>query len=208
MFSDAVLGQALVNTLWLILPAEALAILFGVTLGLFAAWRRGKAADVAAVTFSLFMWALPIFFLGIIMPFYGAAVVCADDAGVQAILGRIERPVVTYGLSAGVSVRAVNVQALAGAQMRFSCEREGAEPLDVLLNLAGEHNVRNALAAIAIATELDCADADILKALASFSGVGRRFEGHAVQAGAGRCHRTARRGNLFAGAPGHSRERI
>ena len=66
------LGQALVNTLWLILPAEALAILFGVTLGLFAAWKRGKAADVAAVTFSLFMWALPIFFLGIIMLIAGA----------------------------------------------------------------------------------------------------------------------------------------
>jgi peptide/nickel transport system permease protein len=66
------LGQALINTLWLILPAEALAILFGVTLGLFAAWRRGKAADVAAVTFSLFMWALPIFFLGIILLIAGA----------------------------------------------------------------------------------------------------------------------------------------
>jgi peptide/nickel transport system permease protein len=66
------LGQALVNTLWLILPAEAIAILLGVTLGLFAAWRRGKAADVAAVTFSLFMWALPIFFLGIILLIAGA----------------------------------------------------------------------------------------------------------------------------------------
>jgi UDP-N-acetylmuramate--alanine ligase len=112
------------------------------------------------------------------MPFYGAAIVCADDPGVQAILGRIERPVVSYGLSAGAGVRAVNVQALAGAQMRFTCERDGAEPLDVLLNLAGEHNVRNALAAIAIAIELDCADADIQKALAGFSGVGRRFEKH------------------------------
>ncbi len=112
------------------------------------------------------------------MPFYGAAVVCADDPGVQAILSDIERPVVSYGLSAGVSVRAVDVQALAGAQMRFTCQREGAADIDVLLNLAGEHNVRNALAAIAIATELDCADADIQKALASFSGVGRRFEKH------------------------------
>lgn len=112
------------------------------------------------------------------MPFYGAAVVCADDPGVQAVLGRIERPVVSYGLSAGVSVRAVDVQALAGAQMRFTCQREGAQDMDVLLNLAGEHNVRNALAAIAIATELDCAEADILKALANFSGVGRRFEKH------------------------------
>ena len=112
------------------------------------------------------------------MPFYGAAVVCADDAGVQAILGRIERPVVSYGLSEGVSVRAVNVQALPGAQMRFTCQREGAADLDVLLNLAGEHNVRNALAAIAIAMELDCDDVAIQKALANFSGVGRRFEKH------------------------------
>jgi UDP-N-acetylmuramate--alanine ligase len=112
------------------------------------------------------------------MPFYGAAVVCADDPGVQAILGRIERPVVSYGLSVGVSVRAVNVQALAGAQMRFTCQREGAADLDVLLNLAGEHNVRNALAAIAIAMELDCPDEAIQRALASFSGVGRRFEKH------------------------------
>jgi peptide/nickel transport system permease protein len=65
-------GQALVNTLWLVLPAEAFAIVLGVALGLFAAWRRGKAADVAAVTFSLFMWALPIFFLGIILLVAGA----------------------------------------------------------------------------------------------------------------------------------------
>lgn len=112
------------------------------------------------------------------MPFYGAAVVCADDPGVQAILGRIERPVVSYGLSAGVGVRAVDVQALAGAQMRFSCQREGAEDLNVLLNLAGEHNVRNALAAIAIAMELDCPDEAIQRALKNFSGVGRRFEKH------------------------------
>ena len=66
------LGQALVNTLWLILPAEAFAIILGVGLGLFAAWRRGRAADIAAVTFSLFMWALPIFFLGIILLIAGA----------------------------------------------------------------------------------------------------------------------------------------
>lgn len=112
------------------------------------------------------------------MPFYGAAVVCADDPGVRAILGRIERPVVSYGLSEGGSVRAVNVQALPGAQMRFTCQREDAPDLDVLLNLAGEHNVRNALAAIAIAMELDCDDVAIQKALAGFSGVGRRFEKH------------------------------
>ena len=66
------LGGALVNTLWLVLPAEMIAIVFGVVLGLFAAWRRGRAADLAAVTFSLFMWALPIFFLGIILLIVGA----------------------------------------------------------------------------------------------------------------------------------------
>ena len=66
------LGGALVNTLWLVLPAEVIAIVFGVALGLFAAWRRGRAADLAAVTFSLFMWALPIFFLGIILLIVGA----------------------------------------------------------------------------------------------------------------------------------------
>lgn len=112
------------------------------------------------------------------MPFYGAAVVCADDPGVRAILGRIERPVVSYGLLEGACVRGVDVQALADAQMRFTCRREGAADLDVLLNLAGEHNVRNALAAIAIATELDCPDEAIQRALAKFAGVGRRFEGH------------------------------
>ena len=66
------IGEALVNTMWLILPAELFAIVLGVGLGLFAAWRRGRAADVAAVTFSLFMWALPIFFLGIILLIAGA----------------------------------------------------------------------------------------------------------------------------------------
>jgi UDP-N-acetylmuramate--alanine ligase len=112
------------------------------------------------------------------MPFYGAAVVCVDDPGVLAILSRIERPLRGYGFTQGASIRAVEVQALRGAQMRFTCLRDGEPPLDVLLNLAGEHNVRNALAAIAVATELECADEAILKALASFSGVGRRFERH------------------------------
>jgi len=112
------------------------------------------------------------------MPFYGAAVVCADDPGVRAILSRIERPVVSYGMCEGATVRAVNVQALAGAQMRFICQREGGADMDVLLNLAGEHNVRNALAAIAVALELNCPDEAIVAGLAKFSGVGRRFEKH------------------------------
>jgi peptide/nickel transport system permease protein len=66
------LGQALVNTLWLVLPAEFLAILLGAALGLFAAWKRGRALDVSALSFSLFMWSLPTFFLGIILLVAGA----------------------------------------------------------------------------------------------------------------------------------------
>jgi len=113
------------------------------------------------------------------MPFYGAAVVCGDDAGVQAIMASISRPVVSYGLGEQAQVRAVDVRALPGGQMRFICQRRngGAMPeLDITLNLAGVHNVRNALAAIAVATELELPDAPMVKALAGFSGVGRRFQ--------------------------------
>jgi UDP-N-acetylmuramate--alanine ligase len=113
------------------------------------------------------------------MPFYGAAIVCADDPGVRSIIGMISRPVVTYGLGEDVQVRAVDVQALPGGQMRFTClRRNGAAmpDLHVTLNLPGEHNVRNALAAIAVATELELPDAPTVKALAGFSGVGRRFQ--------------------------------
>ena len=66
------LGQALVNTLWLIIPSQILSILIGSALGLFAAWRRGRPLDVASLTFSLFMWSLPTFFLGIILLVAGA----------------------------------------------------------------------------------------------------------------------------------------
>ncbi len=113
------------------------------------------------------------------MPFYGAAILCGDDPGVKSIVPMISRPVVTYGFSNDVQVQAVNVQALAGGQMRFTCQRRNGVPmpeLDVTLNLPGEHNVRNALAAIAVATELELADDPIVAALAKFSGVGRRFQ--------------------------------
>jgi UDP-N-acetylmuramate--alanine ligase len=108
------------------------------------------------------------------LPFYGHAVVCSDDPGVQQVLARIERPVIRYGLGEGAQVRAVNLQS--GPQMRFEVLRPGRAPLPITLNLAGEHNVRNALAAIAVATQLDIADAPIQAALAKFQGVGRRFE--------------------------------
>ncbi|MDM4766296.1 UDP-N-acetylmuramate--L-alanine ligase [Pelomonas sp. SE-A7] len=110
------------------------------------------------------------------MPFYGAAVVCGDDAGVREIMARIERPVVSYGFGENNSVRAVEVQALPGGQMRFVAQREGMADLPVTLNLAGRHNVLNALAAIAVATELELPDAPIVAALQKFGGVGRRFQ--------------------------------
>ena len=110
------------------------------------------------------------------MPFYGAAVVCGDDAGVRAIIPMVSRPVVTYGLGEHNELRAVDVQALAGGQMRFTVQRAGMADLPVTLNLAGRHNVLNALAAIAVATELELPDAPIVAALAKFSGVGRRFQ--------------------------------
>ncbi len=115
------------------------------------------------------------------MPFYGAAVVCSDDAGIQAVLPRIERPVVRYGFNADAQVRAVEVQALAGGQMAFTCQRRNGvtlPDLPITLNLAGEHNVRNALAAIAVATEIGVPDGAIQRALAAFQGVGRRFQRH------------------------------
>ncbi|MFM2056911.1 MAG: hypothetical protein RLY71_1296 [Pseudomonadota bacterium] len=113
------------------------------------------------------------------MPFYGAAVLCADDPGVRSIMPMISRPVITYGLGEDVQVRAVDVQALPGGQMRFTCQRRNGvrmPDLHITLNLPGEHNVRNALAAIAIATELELPDEPIVAALAKFGGVGRRFQ--------------------------------
>ena len=113
------------------------------------------------------------------MPFYGSAVLCTDDPGVRSILPMISRPVISYGLGEDVQVRAVDVQALPGGQMRFTCQRRNGvtlPDLQITLNLPGEHNVRNALAAIAIATELELPDAPIVAALAKFGGVGRRFQ--------------------------------
>jgi UDP-N-acetylmuramate--alanine ligase len=113
------------------------------------------------------------------MPFYGAAIVCGDDPGVRSIIPMISRPVVSYGFGADTQIRAVNVQALPGGQMRFTAQRRNGvvmPDLDVTLNLPGEHNVLNALAVIAVAAELELPDAPLQKALESFAGVGRRFQ--------------------------------
>ncbi|MEW6165143.1 MAG: UDP-N-acetylmuramate--L-alanine ligase [Pseudomonadota bacterium] len=113
------------------------------------------------------------------LPFYGVAVMCIDDPHVREILPQIAKQVVTYGFAEGANIRAENVRA-AGGQMHFDCVRRNGSVsrFPVTLNLPGEHNVRNALAAIAVATEVGADDAAIQKALAEFHGVGRRFQRH------------------------------
>ncbi|HEF4779693.1 MULTISPECIES: UDP-N-acetylmuramate--L-alanine ligase [Burkholderia] len=109
------------------------------------------------------------------LPFYGSAVVCVDDPNVRQIIPFISKPVVRYGLSADAQVRAEDIDARDG-RMHFTVIREGRTPLAVVLNLPGLHNVQNALAAIAIATDLGVSDDAIQQALAEFNGVGRRFQ--------------------------------
>ena len=123
------------------------------------------------------------------LPFYGAAVLCIDDPVVREILPFVSKPVLSYGLSEGARFRAADVRADAG-RMRFTLLREDADPLPVVLNLPGEHNVRNALAAIAVADELGIPDDAIVSALAEFHGVGRRFQRWGEFAAAGGGHFT------------------
>ncbi|BEV07078.1 UDP-N-acetylmuramate--L-alanine ligase [Methylophilus sp. DW102] len=111
------------------------------------------------------------------IPFWGMAVLCIDDANVREILPRVTRPVTTYGTHEEAAIRAENIVADNG-KMHFTLVRKNGVTVrnEVTLNLPGHHYVLNALAAIAIATELNVPDAAILKALAEFRGVGRRFE--------------------------------
>jgi UDP-N-acetylmuramate--alanine ligase len=109
------------------------------------------------------------------LPFYGSAILCIDDANVREILPFVTKPVVSYGFGEDAMVRATSIEHANGA-MRFTVLREKSAALEVTLNLPGRHNVLNALATIAVATELGVADAAIQKALAEFRGVGRRFQ--------------------------------
>lgn len=109
------------------------------------------------------------------LPFYGRAMVCTDDPGVRAVLPRLERYVTTYGLGAEADLRAVDVAALEGGRMRFTARQAGHDDLPLTLNLAGEHNVRNALAALAVARALHLPDDAAARAFERFAGVGRRF---------------------------------
>ncbi len=116
------------------------------------------------------------------LPFYGLAILCLDDATLAGVMPRVGRPIMTYGLSSAADVRAVNVRRN-GLQTQFDVVRSGSSirdaigaALTVTLNLPGTHNVSNALAAIAVATELGIDDAAIVRALAAFQGIDRRLQ--------------------------------
>jgi UDP-N-acetylmuramate--alanine ligase len=114
------------------------------------------------------------------MPFYGVAILCTDDPAVREIVTQVSCPVTSYGFSDDAQVRAVNVRAV-GSQMHFTAQRRNGvtlPDLDIVLNLPGEHNVRNALSVIAVAVELGVPDEAVQRGLADFKGVGRRFQGY------------------------------
>lgn len=108
------------------------------------------------------------------LPFYGVAVLCMDDENVRSIRPRVTKPVIGYGLTPDADVRAIDVKA-EGTRMSFTLLRPEHAPLPVVLNLPGLHNVRNALAAAAVATLAGVNDEDLVRGLAEFTGVGRRF---------------------------------
>ncbi|HEY1103017.1 MAG TPA: UDP-N-acetylmuramate--L-alanine ligase [Burkholderiaceae bacterium] len=125
------------------------------------------------------------------MPFYGTAILCTDDPVIAGLVPQVTCPITSYGFGPEAQVRALNVRAQAG-QMLFTAQRRNGvtlPDLDITLNLPGEHNVRNALAAIAVAVELGVPDAAVQKALTGFKGVGRRFQryGEAPLASGGHC---------------------
>jgi len=110
------------------------------------------------------------------LPFYGLAVLCADDPGVRAVLTQVSRPVITYGFHEGADLRAVEVTPVE-TRTRFRIPPGDLGPgIDVTLNLPGRHNVLNALAAVVVARSLEVDDELIGHALATFQGIGRRFE--------------------------------
>ncbi len=114
------------------------------------------------------------------MPFYGTAILCVDDPAVREIVPEVQCPVTSYGVSEEAQVRAINIRAV-GQQMHFTAQRRNGvtlPDLDITLNLAGHHNVLNALSAIAVAVELNVPDAAVQKALAEFRGVDRRFQSY------------------------------
>ena len=126
------------------------------------------------------------------MPFYGVAILCTDDPAIRQILPQVTCPVTSYGFGAEAQVRAIDVRAV-GGQMHFTAQRRNGvvlPDLPIVLNLPGEHNVRNALSVIAIAVELGIPDEAVQRGLADFKGVGRRFQSYGEQPAADGGHYT------------------
>lgn len=110
------------------------------------------------------------------LPFYGLAVVCLDDPVVRDIVVKVNKPIVTYGTCPEVDIRASNIEQR-GLQMYFTVQLNQREPgLDLKLSQPGEHNVLNALAAVAVAKQLGVTNEAIVRGLANFTGIGRRFQ--------------------------------
>ncbi|MEL7399022.1 MAG: UDP-N-acetylmuramate--L-alanine ligase [Pseudomonadota bacterium] len=110
------------------------------------------------------------------LPFYGLAVVCGDDPVVREIIPEIARPIVTYGFEGHNDYRAVDIEQ-SGSTSSFKVFRpDGHAPLQITLGMPGQHNVLNALAAIAVATDEGVSDEAIKTGLEGFQGVGRRFQ--------------------------------
>ncbi|MEH6578775.1 MAG: UDP-N-acetylmuramate--L-alanine ligase [Amphritea sp.] len=110
------------------------------------------------------------------LPFYGLAILCTDDPVVREILPEVGRPIVTYGIDEEADYRAVDISQ-SGMETCFTVKRpDGHADLDVCLNMPGHHNVLNALASIAVATDEGIDDEAICTALTKFQGVGRRFQ--------------------------------
>ena len=134
------------------------------------------------------------------LPFFGALLACADDPGVADIIPALTRPVLTYGLCQGRDYRATNIRA-EHLDWRFTATRPGGRlDIDVAVSPPGTHNVLNALAAVATATELGIEDDAIASAMENFHGVGRRFEIHSD------CEMTGKRFTLVDDYGHHPRE--
>ena len=109
------------------------------------------------------------------VPFYGAVIACIDEPGVRDVIKRCGKPVITYGLDAGADYGARDIKFTEG-KPRFAFFKNNARLTDVTIPIPGLHNVKNACAALAVASELGVGVAEAAASLAGFSGVRRRFE--------------------------------